>query len=77
MLNHLLRSLVEELAPFVLVIEDLQWLDTGSWKMLATASQWTRGCMILATTRPVYVILSQNPNHGRPTTHSLLSLARS
>ena len=56
--SYLLRSLLANAAPFILVIEDLHWLDSASWKvLLVAAATWSQGVMIVCTTRPV-------PNHA-------------
>ncbi|GMI20721.1 hypothetical protein TeGR_g7248, partial [Tetraparma gracilis] len=51
--GNLLHSLALQVAPFVFVIEDLQWLDSSSWKMLVQSEYWTHGLMMVCTTRPV------------------------
>ncbi|GMI39060.1 hypothetical protein TeGR_g1072, partial [Tetraparma gracilis] len=51
--GNLLHSLALLVAPFVFVIEDLQWLDSSSWKMLVQSEHWTHGLMMVCTTRPV------------------------
>jgi predicted ATPase len=57
--GRLLESLILAVSPIVFVIEDLQWADSASWKLLLHASsEWAEGCMILATTRPVSSIHS-------------------
>ena len=38
MFSSLLRSLILSLSPFVFVIEDLHWMDAGSWQLLLLAS---------------------------------------
>lgn len=40
-------------SPFVFVIEDMQWLDSGSWNILSMAKKWDQGLMMVGTTRPV------------------------
>ena len=50
--GNLLHSLVLQVGPFVFVIEDLQWLDSSSWKMLVQMENWTHGLMTVCTTRP-------------------------
>jgi hypothetical protein len=50
--GNLLHSLALLVAPFVFVIEDLQWLDSSSWKMLVQSEHWTHGLMMVCTTRP-------------------------
>jgi hypothetical protein len=51
---QLLRSLIEMVSPFVFQIEDLQWMDSSSWKLLVIASRWEHvGIMFVCTTRPV------------------------
>ncbi|GMI30728.1 hypothetical protein TeGR_g13717 [Tetraparma gracilis] len=51
--GSILHSLALQVAPFVFVIEDLQWLDSSSWKMLVQSEYWTHGLMMVCTTRPV------------------------
>jgi hypothetical protein len=52
--GHLLKSLVQAVPPFIFVIEDLQWMDSTSWKLLvSTSNHWSHGCMIVCTTRPI------------------------
>jgi hypothetical protein len=50
--GSILHSLALQVAPFVFVIEDLQWLDSSSWKMLVQSEHWTHGLMMVCTTRP-------------------------
>jgi hypothetical protein len=51
--SSLLRSLILSLSPFVFVIEDLHWMDAGSWQLLLLASSsWSHGLMLVCTTRP-------------------------
>ena len=50
--GNLLHSLALQVAPFVFVIEDLQWLDSSSWKMLVQSEYWTHGLMMVCTNRP-------------------------
>jgi hypothetical protein len=50
--GNLLHSLALHVSPFVFVIEDLQWLDSSSWKMLVQSEHWTHGLVMVCTTRP-------------------------
>jgi hypothetical protein len=63
---NLLHSLVLQSSPILFVIEDLHWMDAGSWYLLTLACQWTHGLALVATTRPVPIhMLVHIPNHTR------------
>jgi hypothetical protein len=66
--GNILHSLALQVAPFVFVIEDLQWLDSSSWKMLVQSEHWTHGLMMVCTTRPG---TTRSPNNLISTTRSL------
>lgn len=55
-MHQLIIERVEKLAkqsPTVLVIEDVQWLDSGSWALLNLAAQKISPLLIVITTRPL------------------------
>jgi hypothetical protein len=66
--GNLLHSLALQVAPFVFVIEDLQWLDSSSWKMLVQSEHWTHGLMMVCTTRPGEPHSPQPPHVNNPLT---------
>jgi class 3 adenylate cyclase/tetratricopeptide (TPR) repeat protein len=48
---------VAQQAPTVLVIEDVQWLDSGSWALLNLVAQQINPILIIITMRPLGLVL--------------------
>jgi len=51
--DMLIRALFEQAGSLVLVIEDLHWMDTSSWKLMRRICTVNKGVMIVCTNRPV------------------------
>ena len=48
-----IKSLLNKIGPIVMVMEDLQWMDLSSWKLLRRLCTIQNGVMMVCTTRPV------------------------
>ncbi|GMI57406.1 hypothetical protein TeGR_g9956 [Tetraparma gracilis] len=51
--DMLVRGLFAKVGSLVLVIEDLHWMDTSSWKLMRRICTISSGVMIVCTNRPV------------------------
>ena len=57
-MHELILERLEKLAirtPTMLVVEDVQWLDSGSWALLHMAAQRIKPILILVTMRPMNI----------------------